>query len=69
MLMEVGPVIHIDKESASFLTNELVVKLKSHITQHHPAFGTKFRICSIRFGANNRKSLNNRLQTLKSKGI
>ena len=33
----VGPVIRIDKESVSFLTNELVVKFKAHITKEEVA--------------------------------
>ncbi|MGC2575792.1 MAG: hypothetical protein WA364_30165 [Candidatus Nitrosopolaris sp.] len=31
----VGPIIHISKENAVFLTNELVVKFKSHVTREN----------------------------------
>lgn len=45
----VGPMIRIDKESVSFLTNEIVVKFKAHITREEvPTVAKQYKLEVIR---------------------
>ena len=49
LVQSVGPVVRIDKESLSFLTTDLVVKFKSHVSKDEvPDFAKRFKLSVVR---------------------